>query len=118
MKIANYMCDCCSKIHVFPESDKREKYFCPDCSHEMWYLCSEDIDETTGLVSKRHVDEIRDINSPKIESKPTPKCPICQSTNLSQISITKKIAKIAMFGIFGMGDKGKTWKCNDCGSKF
>lgn len=47
-----------------------------------------------------------------------PKCPICQSTNLSKITATKKAMKIAAFGIFGMGDNGKTWKCNNCGSKF
>ena len=48
----------------------------------------------------------------------TPKCPICQSTNLSKISSLSKAAKIAAFGMFGMGDNGKTWKCNQCGSKF
>lgn len=47
-----------------------------------------------------------------------PKCPICQSTNLSKITATKKAMKIAAFGIFGMGDNGKTWKCHNCGSKF
>lgn len=47
-----------------------------------------------------------------------PKCPICGSTNLSKISMMKKATKIAAFGIFGMGDNGKTWKCNNCGSKF
>ena len=48
----------------------------------------------------------------------TPKCPICQSTNLSKITTAQKAGKIALFGIFGMGDNGKTWKCNNCGSKF
>lgn len=48
----------------------------------------------------------------------TPKCPICQSTNLTKISTTSKAVKIATFGIYGAGDIGKTWKCNDCGSKF
>lgn len=47
-----------------------------------------------------------------------PHCPICNSTNLSKISTTKKVVKVAAFGIFGMGDNGKTWKCNNCGSKF
>lgn len=47
-----------------------------------------------------------------------PKCPICQSTNLSKISTVKKATKIGLFGIFGAGDVGKTWKCNSCGSKF
>lgn len=55
---------------------------------------------------------------PKHMRQNVPKCPICQSTNLSKISTTKRIAKIAAFGIFGMGDNGKTWKCNNCGSKF
>jgi len=55
---------------------------------------------------------------PKSIPQNIPKCPICQSTNLSKISTTKKVAKIAAFGIFGMGDNGKTWKCNNCGSKF
>ena len=47
-----------------------------------------------------------------------PKCPICQSTNLSKITTTSKAGKIILFGIFGAGDIGKTWKCNNCGSKF
>ena len=51
-------------------------------------------------------------------SQNTPKCPICQSTNLSKITTVQKAGKIALFGIFGMGDNGKTWKCNNCGSKF
>lgn len=48
----------------------------------------------------------------------SPKCPICQSTNLSKISSLKKAAKVGLFGIFGAGDIGKTWKCNNCGSRF
>ena len=48
----------------------------------------------------------------------TPKCPICQSTNLSKITTVQKAGKIALFGIFGMSDNGKTWRCNNCGSKF
>ena len=43
---------------------------------------------------------------------------LTQSTNLSKISTFKKATKIGLFGIFGAGDIGKTWKCNDCGSKF
>ena len=47
-----------------------------------------------------------------------PKCPICGSTNLSKLSAIGKAAKVGFFGIFGAGDLGKTWKCNNCGSKF
>lgn len=47
-----------------------------------------------------------------------PRCPICKSTDLSKITLAHKAGKIAAFGIFGMGDNGKTWKCNNCGSRF
>lgn len=57
-------------------------------------------------------------SSYKPKESNTPKCPICQSTNLSKITTVQKAGKIALFGIFGMGDNGKTWKCNNCGSKF
>lgn len=57
-------------------------------------------------------------SSYKTKDGNTPKCPICQSTNLSKITTTSKAGKIALFGIFGAGDLGKTWKCNNCGSKF
>ena len=47
------------------------------------------------------------------------KCPTCQSTNISKITVTKKAVKIGLFGIFGaIDDAGKTYKCNKCGCKF
>lgn len=52
------------------------------------------------------------------QSANVPKCPICNSTNLSKISAMKKAGKIGLFGIFGAGDIGKTYKCNNCGSRF
>lgn len=58
------------------------------------------------------------ISRPTPTPQNVPKCPICNSTDLSKITITHKAGKIALFGIFGMGDNGKTWKCNNCGSKF
>ena len=47
-----------------------------------------------------------------------PKCPICGSSSLSKITNTHKVAKMVAFGIFGMGENGKTWKCDNCGSRF
>ena len=52
------------------------------------------------------------------ESSNIPHCPTCSSTNLSKISTVKKATKIGLFGIFGAGDIGKTYKCNNCGSRF
>ncbi len=56
--------------------------------------------------------------SSKKKNDNIPRCPTCNSTNLSKISTAKKATKIGLFGIFGAGDVGKTWKCNNCGSKF
>lgn len=50
--------------------------------------------------------------------KHVPQCPICGSENLTRLTTMKKAAKIALVGIYGLGDCGKTWKCNNCGSKF
>ena len=55
----------------------------------------------------------------KQEQTDKPKCPICGSTNIKKITLTKKVVKTAAFGILGaMDDAGKTWKCSNCGSKF
>lgn len=51
-------------------------------------------------------------------AKHVPKCPICGSENLTRLTTMKKAAKIALVGIYGLEDCGKTWKCNNCGSKF
>lgn len=70
--------------------------------------------------TKLHQKNIEHDNNYKkqFQQQNIPKCPICQSTDLSKISSTKKVAKVGLFGIFGAGDIGKTWKCNNCGSKF
>lgn len=77
-----------------------------------------DYDEIFDIPSNLSPSEIARNNAEALAWLNKPKCPICGSTNLSKITTTKKVAKIAMFGIFGMGDNGKTWKCNNCGSKF
>lgn len=62
--------------------------------------------------------QIAQANAQAQELLNKPKCPICNSTNLSKLSNVGKVAKVGLFGIFGAGDLGKTWKCNNCGSKF
>lgn len=64
----------------------------------------------------------------RLKNANIPRCPICQSTNL------KKLGKFSfmnsfgvnmndggipsVFPVFGMKQNDKTWKCNNCGSKF
>lgn len=48
-----------------------------------------------------------------------PKCPICGSSNIKKITITKRAVKTAAFGVYGaVDDAGKTYQCDNCGSKF
>ena len=46
------------------------------------------------------------------------RCPICGSEDLLRLSALDACAKVFVFGIMGAGDLGKTWECQDCGSKF
>lgn len=75
-------------------------------------------DENLYIQRKNKERFLQKVSADKQREANKPKCPICQSTNLSKISTTHKAGKIALFGIFGAGDIGKTWKCNNCGSKF
>ena len=68
--------------------------------------------------SEEFFDRINRHTINKTEKLSIPHCPTCGSTNLSKISNVGKAAKIGLFGIFGAGDLGKTWKCNNCGSKW
>lgn len=85
-------------------------------------LSNSSIDKVKPVVDKivqtKEIPKVLNLPIQQAEEDNKPKCPICNSTDLSKISATKKAAKIVTFGIFGMGDNGKTWKCNKCGSKF
>lgn len=84
--------------NMFPESEESIEYFRSVGGIENFYF-----PQNTNTTSRpKHV----------------PKCPICGSENLTRLTTMKKAAKIALVGIYGLGDCGKTWKCNNCGSKF
>lgn len=115
-----YMCmsDSCLS-NPFKEFDEYREgiQICPDCGKQLHYYETEIIDNDTNLVVNRSVEEFQEnIHDTPFSNIPT--CPICNSTNLSKISSLKKATKIGLFGIFGAGDVGKTWKCNNCDSRF
>lgn len=45
----------------------------------------------------------------------SPKCPTCQSTNISKIGTLNRMASVGLFGL-ASSKIGKTHKCNSCGS--
>ena len=91
---------------------------------------SNQANQAEGLVIKETPPDPRDYMHPNIgeaippqpASEPSqeniPHCPICNSTKLKKISTVRKASKVSLFGIYGAGDLGKTWQCENCGSKF
>lgn len=51
------------------------------------------------------------------EQSRVPKCPTCQSTNISKNSGTKRWFTVGLFGL-ASSDICKTMKCNQCGYKW
>lgn len=47
----------------------------------------------------------------------SPKCPYCQSTNISKIGTLNRMTSVGLFGL-ASSKIGKTHKCNSCGSNF
>ena len=92
-----------------------EKY---NCDFDDARLVCDYIIDSIPLPSDLSPAEIARVNREAQEALNKPKCPICGSMNLTKISTVGKVAKVGFFGIFGAGDIGKTWKCNNCRSKF
>lgn len=108
----SYKCPNCGRVYNYGDNVNTTLQ-CTNCRHILKNI--EDVEcvkhpELNPMLNNSHV-----IGTVSNLTKLTPKCPICQSTNLSKISVTKKIAKIMAFG---MRDTGKTWKCNNCGSEW
>lgn len=103
-------CILCGREYVKPQA------ICPKCNMPLMKLSDYERLDMESNRAKLQKEVERQEKVQREQNKP--KCPICQSTNLSKITTTSKAGKIALFGIFGMDDNGKTWKCNNCGSKF
>ena len=68
--------------------------------------------ETKMLEFRKHHKELNE------EKHKVLTCPYCNSTNLVRISELGKALKVGFFGLRGADDLGKTWECQNCGSKF
>lgn len=104
---------CGSTDQIFFDDDDRKSIFCNNCNHYEDIYVSEELQQYWDNQAKAEEQ------AKQQKAQNVPKCPICGSTNLTKITVTKKAIKTGLFGIFGaIDDAGKTWKCNDCGSKF
>lgn len=70
-------------------------------------------------ILKQQAKNLAKMQQEKDKQNCIPKCPICGSTNINKITIGNRAVKTAVFGVVGaVDDAGKTYKCNNCGSKF
>lgn len=69
--------------------------------------------------TQKEKERLQHIQQNRLEQiqKNIPKCPTCQSTNISKISTTKRLFSTGLFGL-ASSDIGKTMKCNKCGYKW
>lgn len=75
-------------------------------------------ESTIAEKEKQHQAQVKSKIQVYQQTKPTHRCPVCTSTNITTISNVGKVVKIAAFGVWGSGDLGKKWRCNSCGYKF
>lgn len=73
--------------------------------------------KTTKKEIKKDVIDCSSRSSPTPTQSNQPRCPYCNSTNLTKVSGTSRFASTLMFGI-GSKKIGKQWKCNNCKSYF
>ena len=123
--------------------DTTEIMQCTVCGHTQYYtsdrclMCSGELklaDEKTTEAFRKSMRELReeamaqrekkwqkDLNSGKFDyhqpDKNLPKCPLCQSTNIKQISVAKRAAHGYAFGLFSNTARSQ-WECLNCGNKF
>lgn len=116
MKVITYMCENCFEPHIFNPNDKNTEFLCPKCGEKMMYFCTEYIDPTINKVINRYDEEERKLNhsGKQCLTKPQPKCPTCQSTNIKKMGGIERGVSIYAFGLFSK-KINKTFKCKNCG---
>ena len=101
-----YQCPNCGRTY----SEFQNVYYCGNCNYKL--LKQEDIKNINNPeLSKREYKVIGTVADP---TKPQPKCPTCQSTNIRKMGGVERGASITMFGIFSK-KINKTFKCGNCG---
>lgn len=111
-----YKCPQCKEYYWF-ETAKEYKTICPKCNCELTFIANYDCDTELAEKVKNTppYDPTLDPNSPYYI--PVIKCPYCQSTDTSKISLASRVVST---GLFGLGSKkiGKQYHCNKCKSDF
>ena len=108
---------CGSKMNYLIENEGRKSLFCDSCNHFEDIYVSEELQQKWDNEAKEK--EQAEINAKIQANTNVPKCPICGSANIKKITLGSRAVKTAVFGVVGaVDDAGKTYRCNNCGSKF
>ena len=101
-----YQCPNCGRTY----SEFQNVYYCGNCNYKL--LKQEDIKNINNPnLSKREYKVVGTVVDP---TKPQPKCPTCQSTNIRKMGGIERGISIYAFGIFSK-KINKTFKCQNCG---
>lgn len=113
------VCNTIQKLYYANKEDEAVAYI------EKFFECDNQTANEVFTIFKKKTgnppspQQIAHANAVAREWQNQPKCPICSSTNIQKISITKRAVKTAFFGALGaVDDAGKTYQCKNCGSKF
>lgn len=101
-----YQCPNCGRTY----SEFQNVYYCGNCNYKL--LKQEDIKNINNPnLSKREYKVVGTVVDP---TKPQPKCPTCQSTNIKKMGGIERGVSIYAFGLFSK-KINKTFKCKNCG---
>ena len=101
-----YQCPNCGRTY----SEFQNVYYCGNCNYKL--LKQEDIKNINNPnLSKREYKVVGTVVDP---TKPQPKCPTCQSTNIRKMGGVERGVSSYAFGLFSK-KINKTFKCQNCG---
>lgn len=122
--VSHMVCDYCSTkrtdigetVEMRKIDDEGDRELFVQRIHRKYLFNNPEFDETAYEARlKKREDFMRGMTE---RNANRPKCPICQSTNIHKISGVNKVGSALMFGVFAAGHVSKTYKCDNCGSKF
>lgn len=103
-----YKCPNCGRIYNYGNLNYDVIINCLNCRYPLKKI------EDVKNVKHPELNEHHVIGMLQDTTKPTPKCPTCQSTNVQKIEIGERVASVAIFGIFSK-KINKSFKCKNCG---
>lgn len=101
------------RVHKFKKEEYKKNYIKFRKANEPFKPFPPIDKEKSRQHTHDSVEMMNRIKGKNSSSNNIPKCPTCNSTDITCISATAKVVNTAMFGIFGQKRK-RQFKCNNC----